>query len=195
MQFHRAARIHLALVATLFASHSAIAQAARDSIGPPQGAWGAEASYGPSTGVSLLRFSSPRTAWLLGAFVYLGQEASDQSTQTGITRSTNTTASLNVRVGRRWWTGEPNERMRPFVGLGVAGGFSKFGNTRTLEGSAIGELGATYFFGPHVSLGTAGELSVARGHDRYVSAIGPALATDRWYLRGNLARFNAAVYF
>jgi hypothetical protein len=195
MRFHRATRIHLALVATLFASHDALAQAARDSIGPRQGTWGAEASYGSITGVSLLRFSSPRAAWLLGATVDLGQQTSDESTPTGTIRSTNATAMLAVRVGRRWWSGELNAPMRPFVGLALGGGFTRYGNVRSTDGSAIGELGATYFFGSHVSLGAAGELAVIRGRDRFASSFGPEQTIDRWNLRGNLVRLNAAVYF
>ena len=196
MRFHRRTCHYLVAAATLIASRGAIAQAPRDSIGPRPGTWGAEASYGSGTGVSLLWFSSPRAAWMLGASYTFGEETSDQTAPAGGTiRSTNITGSLNLRVGRRWWSGELNAPMRPFVGFGVGGGLSRFSNVRSAEGSVNGELGATYFFGPHVSLGAAAELAVVRGHDRYISSFGPEQKSDRWYVRGNLARLTAAVYF
>jgi hypothetical protein len=196
MRSHRCIRCYLVAGATLIASRGAVAQAARDSIGPRQGAWGVEASYGGAVGASLLRFSSPRAAWMLGASFAVGRETSDDVNPFGpTTRSTNTLGSVEARVGRRWWTGALNEAMRPFVGLGLGGRYTTFSNTRTYEGSLIGELGATYFFGPHVSIGGAGELAVVRGQDRYSNPAGPNLTTDRWYLRGDVARLTAAVYF
>jgi hypothetical protein len=196
MQFHRCILVYLTVAAALVAGRGAAAQTARDSIGPRQGTWGVEASYGSFSGASLLRFTSPRAAWMLGASFALGQETSDEPTQFGtVTRTTHTLGTAELRVGRRWWTGELNEPMRPFVGLGLGGRYSTFSNTRSTDASVIGELGATYFFGSHVSLGGSGELALVYGHDKYVSSVGPALTSDSWFIRGNVARLNATVYF
>jgi hypothetical protein len=197
MRSHGCTRHFLVGVATLIVSHAAAAQAVPDSIGPRQGTWGVEASYGPLSGASLLRFSSPRAAWMLGAYFAIGQETSDEPLDFigNTTRRTHTLGALEVRVGRRWWSGALNEAMRPFVGLGLGGRYASYSNSRSTEGSVNGELGATYFFGPHVSLGGSGELAVIRGQDRYVNATGPTMTNDRWYVRGNVARLNATVYF
>jgi hypothetical protein len=133
---------------------------------------------------------------MLGAFFVVGQETSDQFAPSGIlTRNTNTIGSVELRVGRRWWTSFTNEPMRPFLGLGIGGRFAQFSGVRTTEGSVNGELGATYFFSPHVSLGATGELALVRGQDRYANPTGPSQTADHWYLHGNVARLNAAVYF
>jgi hypothetical protein len=197
MRLRRYTQAYLVAAATLIASHGAVAQATRDSIGPRQGTWGVEASYGSFTGASLLRFSSPRAAWMLGASFALGQETSDETVDFlgNTTRRTSTLGTVEVRVARRWWTGELTEAMRPFVGLGLGGRYSTVSSARQTAGSVIGELGATYFFGPHVSLGGAGELAVVREHDRFDSLNGPVLKQDSWSVRGNVARLTAAVYF
>jgi hypothetical protein len=88
-----------------------------------------------------------------------------------------------------------NEAMRPFVGLGLGGRYANTNSARQTGASLIGELGATYFFGSHVSLGGAGELSFAWQRDRFQNTTGPALTNDSWFVRSNLARLNAAVYF
>jgi hypothetical protein len=196
MRLSRYVRFCLVATAMLIATDSAVAQAVQDSIGPRPGTWGVEASYGAPLGASLLRFSSPRAAWMIGAFFSVGQETSDQLTSVGATtRNTNTLGSVELRVGRRWWTFDANERLRPFVGVGVGGRYYHYANARRTEGSVDGELGATYFFGPHVSIGAAGDLTLARGQDLYTNPGGPSSTTDRWYLNGNAARLNAAVYF
>jgi hypothetical protein len=197
MRLRRCTRSYLVAAATLVASRGALAQAARDSIGPRQGTWGVEASYGSFSGASLLRFSSPRAAWMLGAAFAVGRETSDETIDFfgNTTRTTRTQGSVAVRAGRRWWTGGLDEAMRPFVGLSLGGGYTTFSSARQTEGSVIGELGATYFFGPHVSLGGAGELAIVREHDRLDNPAGPGLTHDSWFVRGNVARLTAAVYF
>ena len=59
---------------------------------------------------------------------------------------------------------------------------------------AYGELGATYFFSPHVSLGAAGELDVNATSDRSSSG-STELKDHSWQVSGNLVRFMATVYF
>ncbi|MFL5607391.1 MAG: hypothetical protein ACJ8AD_13160 [Gemmatimonadaceae bacterium] len=196
MRIDRCIGGYLVVAATLLASHDAAAQAATDSIGPRRGTWGVEASYGSSASATLLRFSSPRAAWMLGASFVIGQETSDEPLDFvgNTTRSTHTLGIVELRAGRRWWTGGLNEAMRPFVGLGLGGRYANANRSRQTAGSLIGELGATYFFGSHVSLGGAGELSFAWQRDRYQNTTG-ALTNDSWFVRSNLARLNAAVYF
>jgi hypothetical protein len=198
MRLRQCTRRYLVAVATLIAGRDAVAQTAPDSIGPRQGTWGVEASYGPSMGASALRFSSPRTAWMLGVSFAVGQETADRTVDyfSGATaRSTNTVGTVEVRAGHRWWTGDLNQPLRPFVGLGLGSRYSTASSARMYDASVFGELGATYFFGPHVSLGGAGELAIVREHFRFDTAPGPGATSDSWYVRGDVARLTAAVYF
>jgi hypothetical protein len=108
MRIDRCIGSYLVVAATLLASHDAVAQAATDSVGPRRGTWGVEATYGSSAGATLLRFSSSRAAWLLGASFVIGQETSDEPLDfvTGSTvRRTHTLGIGELRAGRRWWTG------------------------------------------------------------------------------------------
>jgi outer membrane protein W len=149
-------------------------------------------------GASVLRFSSPRTAWLLGVSFAVGQETTDEPVDfiTGATtRSTSTVGTVEVRAEHRWWTGELSQALRPFVGLGLAGRYATANNARMNEAGAFGELGATYFFSPHVSLGGAGELAIVRDHYGFDSATGAGPTQDSWFVRGDVARITAAVYF
>jgi hypothetical protein len=197
MRLRRCTRSYLVAAATLIASRGAVAQTAPDSIGPRQGTWGVEATYGPSVGASVLRFSSPRSAWILGVSFSVGQETADVPLDFlgNTTPKTITVGTVGVRAGHRWWRGELNQALRPFVGLGLGGQYTNANGARMNEASAFGELGATYFFSPHVSLGGAGDLAIAREHYRYENSTGPAETRDSWYFRGDVARLTAAVYF
>jgi hypothetical protein len=183
-----------ALLVPMPAAH---AQAALDSIAPRAGSWGGEAVYGGAPGASLLYFSSPRAAWLAGLTFSVSHETADVTTLPGATATeSGYTAGVDARLGRRWWSADPRARLRPLTGLGILGGLTSFQFGRTWSAGAYGELGATYFFSPHVSLGASGELAAGYGEDRFATGtVGPDRVTTRWTLRGNLARIAAGVYF
>jgi hypothetical protein len=184
----------------LFLANTAHAQAASDSISPRPGSWAAEANYGDSDGASLLYFSSSHAAWVLRANFNVGSETQDEPQlgfggTTTTTSTTSTVGGVSLQLGGRWWSGEPTARLRPFTGLGVIGQYSAASNSRTSAVGAYGELGATYFFSPHVSLGAAGELDLTSAHNRYGSDDSTLLKTSAWRFSGNLVRFMATVYF
>ena len=164
----------------------AAAPLAAQDIAPRGGTWGAEVNVGDGTEVSLLRFSSPSRAWLLGLSFTASRERSDAS---GTTVDRNT-GFVAAKLGHRWWSGTTAERLRPFTGLGVGGAYSSTSTSRQHTGFVYGELGATYFFSPHVSLGAAGNAQVLYGEDQFGT-----LLTRRWLVRGTLVRLSAGVYF
>ena len=189
------------LVAAVVAhAHTAAAQAPADSVMPRAGSWGAEATYGGAPAATLLRFTSPSAAWLVGASFSVSHESVESPTATSPTTQVITDdrviTFVDARLGRRWWAGDARSRLQPLRGLGLAGSYSDYGFATTYSVGAYGELGATWFFTPHVSLGASGELLAAYGQDRQATgASQPDRVTTRWSLRGNLARVSAAVYF
>jgi hypothetical protein len=161
---------------------------------PRAGSWGAEAVFGSGVGANVLRFSSPTSAWLAGLTFSVTHQTEDFTGFTGGTGQSGWLGFGDARLGRRWWSGDRGERIRPLTGLGVLGGVSSNENFQSWNAGAYGELGATYFVSPHVSLGATGELAAVYLHDRFAS-VGGDRNTTRWLLRGNLVRVNASVYF
>jgi hypothetical protein len=139
----------------VWASHTASAQ----SEGPVAGTWGAEAANGGSA--ALLRFRSPNSAWLLGfngAYARVVSEFTNPVT--GPTESTDEDWFAQTRVGMRWYS-TSETRLRRFSTLAATVGYNGGDGAGWVLG-ASGELGAAWFFTPHVSLGTSAELSASR---------------------------------
>lgn len=182
------------LVIAIFATARTVRAQATDPVMPRAGGWGAEAVFANGSGANLLHFSSPTAAWLMGLTFNVGLET---NTATGITgASTSQSSWLGYgygRLGRRWWRGEGNERIRPLTGVGVVGGVSGNSGGQSWSAGGYGELGATYFYSPRVSIGASGELTGVYSRDRYLGAGGDR--NSRWMVGGTLARVNASVYF
>jgi hypothetical protein len=190
--------VALALCVALAAADPLVAQAPADTLGPHGGSWAAEASYGGGNMASLLHFSSPSAAWLLGLGFSISRETADTYTfppPPSPSRRTTTAGAVNLRIGRRWWTGDVGAPLRPFVGAGVSGGLQSSRSNRSADGSVYGELGASHFFTPHFSLGASGDLRL--GYSRLRGPGGPTgdFVTDQAFLYGNLVHINATVYF
>jgi hypothetical protein len=152
------------LVGSSVWSLAAGAQAAARTGAPVKGTWGGEAAVGDGQSASLLLFQSARWALLAGGSI---RTVSSASNLVGQNRFTTTA----LRVGARRYGGT-GLGLRPVVGLGaVVVGFT---GQRT-EFGGYGELGAVYFFNPHVSLGAVSEATVA-GRSGGGSSIGVSLA-------------------
>jgi hypothetical protein len=186
------ALILVALAATAPAARSQ--QAVVDSVMPRAGSWGAEAVLGTGIGANVLRFSTPTAAWLAGLSFNVAHETDDIFGFPGSFDQSGWQGFADARLGRRWWKGERGERIRPLTGLGVLGGVSSNPSTRSWNAGAYGELGASYFYSPHVSLGATGELAALYMQDRFLGA-GAERTITRWIVRGTLVRVNASVYF
>jgi hypothetical protein len=165
-----------------------------DPVMPRPGSWGAEAVLGSWVGANVLRFSSPTAAWVAGLTFNVSHQTEEFTGFTGTTEQSGLLGYGDARLGRRWWSGDRGERIRPLTGLGVLGGVSSNEGFQSWNVGAYGELGASYFVSPHVSLGATGELAAVYLHDRFRST-GAERNTTRWLVRGNLVRVNASVYF
>ena len=165
-----------------------------DSI-PHAGEWAAEVVLGPSfTGASLLRFTSPRAALLLGADASVTRSKQESSggfpNPPSFTRST-----FNGRIGLRRYRSSSNEHLLPLIGGGVRGGYMReSSNLRGWNAGAYGEFGAVYLVASHVSLGATGEVSVIRSTSKLTSngVTSTATATS---VGASLVRLLASVYF
>jgi hypothetical protein len=188
-------RLTAALAAALLTAAPALhAQQTTDALMPRSGTWGAEAVYGNSFSANLLRFSSPTAAWLAGLSFNVVRQTDNVSGVAGNSQSYNL-GFADARLGRRWWRGGTGERVRPLGGLGLLGGLSSGSGLQSWSAGGYGELGGSYFFSPHVSLGATGEVVASYMHDHFASPIPPDRTSTRWFVRGNLVRVAASVYF
>jgi hypothetical protein len=181
-------------LAALTAAPTVHGQQVVDPVMPRVGSWGAEAVFGSGIAANVLRLSSPTTAWLAGLSFNVTHQTDNLSALPGGADQSAWLGFGDARLGRRWWRGDRGERIRPLTGLGVLGGVSSGTNLQSWNVGGYGELGASYFFSPHVSLGATGELAAVYTRDRFAIAGGERVTT-RWLLRGSLVRVNASVYF
>lgn len=151
------------------------AQKATRSGPPEKGTWGGEVSIGDGNGAALLKFLTPQWAVIAGASIASFKSGSGDGDL--IVENRFTQAALRVGARRYGGTGLG---VRPVTGFGlIVNSFSGSSNSV----GAYGELGAMYFFNPHVSLGAIARASVSRGDRRSSS------------FDATLARLLGAVYF
>jgi hypothetical protein len=185
-----------------------IAAQQTDSLFPHRGTWGAELAP-LTTGGALLWFSSARSAWIGGldlSFSHSNLPTPDEI----ITATSSSTTTLRAQLGHRWYrsvAGDNGRHLRPTVGLGVAGTMSRLDIADRLQyawtAGGYGEVGAAWFFSPHISLGAVSMLQATMGRQRQTATtIGPNLQPIQttqtisvWSVSANLARVLAAVYF
>jgi hypothetical protein len=184
----------LSTSAALLAPTLAPAQAVRDTLGPRAGSWAAELGVGSGQSATLLRFRSPTSAVMIGAEVFwLG--ISEDVPELGGTREeryslANVTARVGVRRYRATTTG-----IRPFTSLGLLAGYTRDRGGPGWTAGAFGELGASYLFSPHVSLGAVGGLQAF--YTRFSQRFGTdqSLARRQVTIRASAVQVLGAVYF
>lgn len=182
---------------------------ASDSLLPRGGTWGAEAWALQSAG-AILRFSSPRSAWLLGlnANVTHADYPDDGNGVPSFPDSRN--SSGTVQLGHRWYSASRDDagHLHMTYGLGALGTYSNArggdNKTKSWVAGGYGEFGATWFFTRHLSLGAVGLLQATYAHQRQTSTIftGPggtptviSATVKSWQANVNVGRLLAAVYF
>ena len=184
-----------------------IAAQQQDSFSLHGGTWGAELAP-ISTGAAVLLFMSPGSAWVAG--LDFSTAHTDRPTAPGAITRGSLTSSLRTQLGLRWYlgaAGDSGRRLRPIVGLGAVTTRSRFdfGDDFNHQWTAggYGEVGATWFFSPHFSLGTVTMFQAAKGRERQAVTTFPVglppvrttQTTNVWSVSANLARVLAAVYF
>jgi len=163
--------------------------AAQASDGPKAGTWGVEgASF--SSGASLLRFSSPRSALLLGATLNY-QKVETDGGGTGI--NSDLTAA-EIRLAFRRYR-HVDASLRPFFALGPIIRYSKAGDSDGWGFGGSFDVGASYFFTPHLSLGAGYELSAVVQKMEAPTVFGPPANQTVTQIRAGGVRLLGAVYF
>ena len=177
-----------------------------DSLVPHSGTWGAEMPVFVSGG-SLLRFTSPRSAWLAGIDV----NASGQ-THPSVLFNSGSSSYFRGQLGHRWYKpvgdGDVAHLRATYGGASSALlGHNRNGDQSDSVWNAggYGEFGATWFFTRHLSLGAIGMLQGTWGKDRQrFTILPPSQATPAtqvtetsttWTVSADLVRVTAAVYF
>jgi hypothetical protein len=168
---HLAAFLVLLAALMTWMPTSAGAQAATRRSGPEAGTWGAEAGVGSIDQAALMRFWSAR--WALRAAASISSTEVDNGILGGRNRFTTT----SLLVGARRY-GRSGLGVRPVIGFGAV----IFDTPNTSTAGGYGELGAVYFFNPHVSLGATGQATLSFGDNSTNFGV-------------SLARLIGAVYF
>jgi hypothetical protein len=159
--------------------------------GPKAGTWAAEASSGPSA--SLLKFRNDKSAWVFG-ITALYQQENEEPTPPGVSLGQDVTL-VQARLGFRRY-GLARDRMRPFSTISGIVGYEDFGVQKGWQVGAAAEVGASWFFSPHVSMGAAGDLSLTYGKaDRDFGFGTPATKITTITAQFSGFRLLGAVYF
>lgn len=194
------------LVAVLSLVATPLAAQATDSLLPRAGTWGGE-MVGLATSGSLLKFTSPHSAWLLG--VDFNASHTDGAKAPFQAMQPQSITFINAQLGHRWYAtaaSVESGHLQTTYGLGLAGRFSRnaFGDqeNRVWAAGGYGELGATWFFTRHLSLGAVGIVQALWGENRQVvnifngtTEVSGVATTGTWSVNANVARVIAAVYF
>ncbi len=131
------------------------------------GQWAAEFSVsGGFYGLGVERFTSTTAATVLWASTHADYQSSGSA-------ANQKSARLSFTVGRRWYR-PAIRRVRPFTGIGIGpdifwrrqvGGPNR--DVTTVYGlRAYGQLGATIFFAPELSLGAYTNASISASQER-----------------------------
>jgi hypothetical protein len=145
------------MIAALVLCHAGAA-AAQTTDGPAPGSWAVEGGVG--SGASLLKFRSSSSAWILNGYAYvIRQTIQDFDPLTGgLIDVDQTIGSSQLRLGLRSY-GPSRDKLRSFRTLSAIVGFIESGGSSGWQFGAAGDIGAAYFFTPHVSMGGSAELN------------------------------------
>ena len=109
---------------------------------------------------------------------------------------TTSAVAVSARLGVRWYRHSDTAKLRPVIGVGALGQFTRVRNvTPTRMAGGYGELGAFYFVTPHMSLGGMIELDATRTRNVRVAATGFEIGTTTTTIAASLPRVMLSVYF
>lgn len=185
----------------LFAATSAFvspavvhAQASADSAGPRAHSWGVEGIFAGGAGGRALYFPS-RTFGVVAAVDVNSVRGTSEVSGPFAPQSDHVAVDgFAASLGARWLN-RPGATVRPFEGLGAGLSYqhqtSGYASTQ-LAPSAYGEIGASVFVVPHVSLNGSAQVAVTRNHGE---SNGGSAKTTSWYTRAHVAQLSLSIYF
>lgn len=193
----------LALALSLLPMCLAAQESSSDTSGFHAGQWGVQVgTSGSLMNLGILRFTGPRSAWMLRVD-FFGQFLS--GTQTDALGATSDAKDrlvhVTVGLGKRFYQA-PRHQVRSFQSIGLAGGYDE--QKQTLAGSTytfgtwsaglLGELGAGYWVTPNLSLGGTATASTGYSH-RKTDGPGNKLDENGWFVSGVNVFLIVGLYF
>jgi hypothetical protein len=193
----------LALVLALLPTCLSAQQASVDTTGFHAGQWGVQlgASGSGLVNLGILRFSSPRSAWML-LVEFSGEFLSGTRTDVGVSEDQDDrSVSVAAGVGRRFYQA-PRHKVRSFQSIGVFGSYDDFkqdfpGGTfrsKNWRAGLLGELGAGYWVTPHLSLGGTASIAAGRSNRRQESGTA-SIDESGWFVSGLNVALVVGLYF
>ena len=192
----------LALALSLLPMCLAAQETSGDTSGFHSGQWGVQVgTSGSLVNVGILRFSSPRSAWML-LVDFSGQFLNGSQTSAGTTTDANERfVNVLVGVGKRFYQA-PRHKVRSFQSIGVAGSYQdqkqNFSGTPyrfgTWSAGPFAEVGAGYWVTPNLSLGATGTASAGYSHRKTESG-GSNLSENGWYVSAFRVFLAVGLYF
>mgnify|MGYP001165954391 CR=1 FL=1 len=152
--------------------------------------------------LGVLKFTSPRGAWLLDLSTNASFFDAKSTDQVGTTTSADRQfIGVSARLGRRFYQA-PGHRVVSFQTIALEGGLNDQmidfagGNVRqtTTNYGLNGELGGAYMLTGGVSVGGTASISAGRFTQKYHDP-GNTLKGDGWYVDGIQVLFALAIYF
>jgi hypothetical protein len=193
----------LALALSLLPMCLAAQESSSDTSGLHAGQWGVQVgTSGSLMNLGILRFTGPRSAWML-LVDFNGQFLS--GTQTDALGSTSDAKDRSVTVavglGKRFYQA-PRDKVRSFQSIGLAGGYNDqkqtiAGNEYTFDtwnAGLLGELGAGYWVTPNLSLGGTATASAGYLH-RKTDGPGNKMDENGWFVSGVNVFLIVGLYF
>jgi len=193
----------LALVLALLPQWLSAQESPADTSAFRAGQWGVQfgAGFGLAN-VGILRFTSPRSAWMLlldvsGEFL--------NGTRTDVLGATSDqkdhTVGIATGVGKRFYQAA-RHKVRSFQSIGVAGSYqdqkqSITGTTFTFtqwRAGALGELGAGYWVTQNLSLGGTANVSAGYSH-RLTDGGASKVDENGWFVSGVNVLLVFGLYF
>jgi len=180
---------------------------APDTLPFRRGQWAMQFGGGFSIAtLGVLRFTSPKRAWLIDAALGGGHEHTTSHVtfpRDTVLSSFESNASISLRLGRRFYQG-PGQKIVSFQTLGFLGGFSHnggssfgraSGETNGWSAGLFGELGAAFFVASKLSLGGTATATLTYTRSRTESSTGDR--STAWSYQGSAPaiRFVATIYF
>lgn len=151
--------------------------------------------------LGVLRFTSPRGAWLLD--LSTGAQFLDAEQTDGVTTTSADQQFIDVaaRLGRRFYQ-TPGRRVVSFQTIALEGGLADqmfegaFGSVRqTVTSYGLnGEIGGAYMLANAVSIGGTALVSVGR-FKLNRKEVGTTTEGTGWYINGVAVVFSLAIYF
>lgn len=193
----------LTLALSLLPMCLAAQESSTDTSGFHAGQWAVQfgAGFGLAN-IGILKFSSPRSAWMLRFDVNAEFRSGTSSTDfVGTSDVKDRSVTFATGLGKRFYQA-PRHKVRSFQSIGLFGSYADYKQTFTSEtftftewrAGVLGELGAGYWVTPNFSLGGSG-IMTAGYSDHTTDNSTTRTETNGWFVSGVTVQLIIGLYF